>query len=114
MDDDVLVSLGAELDSSGPLLDSLLGDGNSDLLFSDLELSLSSVDLSCLDLPSSDLTGSATAFLWNLVNGDGDDLSGLGASSDSVSEDDLSLLHLNNSGVDSDLSVDGLDSLASA
>lgn len=111
-DDDVPVSLSAELGSSGPLLDSLLGNTNSDLLFLDDQLSFRDIDLSCLNSPSFDLASSATAFLWNLVDSDGDNLTGLITSSDSVLENNLSVFELDNSSVDSDLSVNSLNSLA--
>ena len=113
-DDDVPVSLSAVLGSSGPLLDSLIGNTNSNLLFLDDQLSFRDIDLSCLNSPSIDLASSATAFLWNLVDSDGDNLTGLITSSDSVLDNNLSVFELDNSSVDSDLCVDSLDSLARA
>lgn len=111
-DDDVPVSLSAVLGSSGPLLDSLICNTNSDLLFLDDQLSFRDIDLSCLNFPSSNLASSATAFFWNLVDSDGDNLTGLITSSDSVLENNLFVFEFNNSSMDSDLTVDSLNSLA--
>jgi len=114
VNDNVSVGLGAVLDSSAPLSESLLSGSQLDSLLSDLELELSLNDLSGLNSPSSDLSGSATAALRNGVDSDLDDLASLGASSDSALENKSSSLNLDNSSVGLDLSVDLSNSTATA
>lgn len=113
-DNDELLGLVAELDSSSPDSNSLLIGGDLDV-----EVSVSSGNFSVSQnsdslLPSEDLSLVATAASLDASDSDGDDSAGLSASEDSLLELVLGSLNLDNSSSGLDSLVDLSDLLATA
>lgn len=113
-DNDELLGLVAELDSSSPDSNSLLIGGDLDV-----EVSVSSGNFSVSQnsdslLPSEDLSPVATAASLDASDSDGDDSAGLSASEDSLLELVLGSLNLDNSSSGLDSLVDLSDLLATA
>ena len=103
-DNDELLGLVAELDSSSPDLNSLLVGGDLDVEVSDSSGNFSLSEDSDSLLPSEDLSLVATAALLDASDSNGDDSAGLSASEDSLLELVLGSLNF-------DESSSGLDSL---
>ena len=110
-DNDELLGLVAELDSSSPDLNSLLVGGDLDVEVSDSSGNFSLSQNGDSLLPSEDLSLVATAALLDASDSNGDDSAGLSASEDSLLELVLGSLNLDEGSSGSD-SLDNLSDLS--